>query len=64
MSVWIKFEECSAPEEHQDCLVYYHSPSVYFPNLYFMTQSSYYKGRFEIEETVTHWQPLPEPPTA
>ncbi|ETK19273.1 hypothetical protein H097_10452 [Pseudomonas sp. FH4] len=62
MSDWIKVED-RLPDEHQDCLVYYHQPSISFPNLHYMTESSFYNGRFEIPKQVSHWQPLPAPPT-
>ena len=60
---WVAVED-RLPEEHQDVMVYYYSnrKSKFFPNLQFMKQSSYYNGRFECDEEVTHWGELPEPP--
>jgi hypothetical protein len=62
---WIKIED-RLPEEHQDILVYYNPHSFHFPDARYMTQSSFYDNEFEMindRHEVTHWQPLPEPPT-
>jgi len=60
---WVGVEEDS-PNEHEDVLVYYYSnkKSKSFPNLQFMKESSFYDGKFECKEEVTHWAKLPNPP--
>jgi len=60
---WIDVNE-NLPEEHQDVLVYYYfnKKSYHFPDSQFIKESSYYNGRFECDEEVTHWRKLPELP--
>jgi len=60
---WVGVQEYT-PNEHEDVLVYYYSDkkSKSFPNLQFMKESSFYDGKFECKEEVTHWAKLPNPP--
>jgi hypothetical protein len=61
---WISVSE-KLPEEHEDVLVYYYSnrDTLYFPNARYMKETSFYKGKFECDEEVSHWSLLPDPPT-
>ena len=70
-SPWISVEE-PPEEEHTDWLVYYRqklNPKSFpkMPYAYYMTESSYYNGGFELDEDegkeVTHYCPMPIPPT-
>jgi len=62
MSEWINVED-RLPEEHEDVLVYYYHnrKSKYFPECRYITESGFYKGRFELEKEITHWMPLHAP---
>lgn len=62
---WVGVEE-DTPNEHEDVLVYYYSNkrSKDFPNLQFIQESSFYDGKFECKEEVTHWAELPNPPVS
>jgi hypothetical protein len=60
---WVAIDD-RLPKEHEDVLVYYYFNKVsrHFPESQFMMQTSFYDGKFECKEEVTHWAALPEPP--